>query len=275
MKAFLHALYKESTRDDIMGKSAALSYYTLFAFAPFLILVISIGGIIVSRDVVKVRVFTYFEHLFGVESLSYFNEMLTVVRHNANIVTLIALAIIFFGITTLFNYLQSSFATIFKVKDEDVSIVRRRLRIRAFSIFYAFILFLLILLLVIGNVVFAVLFDFFNAKINYSLSDTAFHTLNFLGTLVTITIFFASLYKFEARRLSWRNAWAGGLVAAFLFLTLNILLTLYLQWSIKVSMYGAGGFLVAILLWIYYASLALLLGAEISKVLYLFQKKKI
>ncbi len=67
-------------------------------------------------------------------------------------------------------------------------------------------------------------------------------------------------------RLRWRDMLAGSAITAALFTIGNMLLGLYLGRTGPAAGYGAAGSLVLILLWIYYSSIIVLFGAELTQV---------
>jgi membrane protein len=67
-------------------------------------------------------------------------------------------------------------------------------------------------------------------------------------------------------KVAWRDVWIGAAVTAWLFTIGKLLIGLYLAKSSVASVYGAAGSLVIILLWVYYSSQILLLGAEFTQV---------
>jgi membrane protein len=80
-------------------------------------------------------------------------------------------------------------------------------------------------------------------------------------------LLFAALYKLLPDvHLAWRDMWIGALVTAALFTVGKFLIGLYLGRSAAVSVYGAAGSLVLILLWVYYSSIIFLFGAEFTQV---------
>lgn len=87
--------------------------------------------------------------------------------------------------------------------------------------------------------------------------------------LITTAVFgalFAGLFRYlPDARLSWRHAFAGGLVTAVLFALGKTLITLYIAHASVGGAYGAAGSLVALLVWIYYASAIFFFGAEAVK----------
>jgi membrane protein len=66
--------------------------------------------------------------------------------------------------------------------------------------------------------------------------------------------------------IAWRHVWVGALVTALLFTLGKYLIGLYLGRSGVASAFGAAGSVVVILVWVYYSSQILLLGAEFTRV---------
>ena len=81
-----------------------------------------------------------------------------------------------------------------------------------------------------------------------------------------ITILFATILKsLPDVKISWRNTWLGAALSALLFNFGKFALGFYLARSSISSSYGAAGSLVIILMWVYYSSQTLFLGAEFSR----------
>jgi membrane protein len=66
-------------------------------------------------------------------------------------------------------------------------------------------------------------------------------------------------------QLTWRDVWLGAIVTALLFTVGKFLIGLYLGTSGLASTYGAAGSVVILLLWVYYSSQIVLLGAEFTR----------
>jgi membrane protein len=91
--------------------------------------------------------------------------------------------------------------------------------------------------------------------------------VNFLVSLIVISFLIAMVYRvLPDVRLSWADVWGGALVTAILFSIGKLLIGLYLGQASIGSAYGAAGSLVVFLLWVYYSSLIMFLGAEITAV---------
>lgn len=78
-------------------------------------------------------------------------------------------------------------------------------------------------------------------------------------------VFFALLYRWLPDvRLQWRQVVVGAIVSAVLFVIGKLLLDLYFAKSDPTRGFGAAGAVVAVLIWVYYASLIFFVGAEIT-----------
>src|SRR5262249_45058456 len=89
----------------------------------------------------------------------------------------------------------------------------------------------------------------------------------FAGSWLVITFLFAAIFKIlPDAQVRWSGVWVGALVTSILFTIGKTAIGLYLGKTAAASAYGAAGSFVVIVLWLYYASLILLLGAEFTKI---------
>jgi membrane protein len=90
---------------------------------------------------------------------------------------------------------------------------------------------------------------------------------NFIIPLGVITLLFAMIFKFlPDARINWKDVWIGAFATALLFTLGKYLMGLYLINSDIGSVYGAAGTIIIILLWIYFSSIILFIGAEFTQV---------
>ena len=87
-------------------------------------------------------------------------------------------------------------------------------------------------------------------------------------SIVVATALFAAIFRvLPDVKLGWRDTAVGGTATAILFSIGRWLIGAYLGRSSVGSAYGAAGSLVVVLAWVYYASLVVFLGAELTQVL--------
>ena len=87
-----------------------------------------------------------------------------------------------------------------------------------------------------------------------------------LISLTAVTLLFTIILRFVPDALvKWRDAIVGGIFTGLLFTGGKLLIAAYLGSSDPGNVYGAAGSLAVALLWVYYSSIILLLGAEFTE----------
>ncbi len=170
-----------------------------------------------------------------------------------------------FGATGVFAQLQASLNDIFRAPRPARTGVRGfvRQRLAAFAMILG-VGALLFVSLVLSAVVAAVR-GFVTAHL--PLLGRLLPLLDVALSLAVLTALFALVYKvLPDVRLRWRDVWLGAGVTGGLFTLGKSLIALYLGRVVRTSVYGAAGSLVLLLLWIYYSSQILFLGAEFTEV---------
>ena len=180
--------------------------------------------------------------------------------------TVIGLATLLIGATTVLVELQDDLDYIWKAPPRSGSGVARILRARLLSILIILAIgFVLLMTQMLSGAITA-----FGDLLTPYLENFALRLLqaaNFLFSLVVVMVVFAMLYKWlPSVRIAWRDVWFGALSTAILFSIGRIAIGFYLGKSAIASAYGAAGTLVALLLWLYYSAQIFLLGAEFTAV---------
>jgi membrane protein len=99
-----------------------------------------------------------------------------------------------------------------------------------------------------------------------SLPGWAIWVFNGVLSLAVITALFALMFKYLPDvKIHWGDVWVGALGTTILFLIGQFVLGWYLGRQSTTSAYGAAGSVVVILLYLYYSSLILFVGAEFTK----------
>ncbi len=258
---------KEFSADNALKFSASLSYYTLFSMAPMLIIVIAVSSIWLGREAAEGYLYTQFEGLLGTVGALQLQEMI----RNAHVsgatplATGIGVATLIFGATGVFLEIQDSINSIWSLKAKPkrgwLKFLQNRLL--SFSLIVG-IGFLLLVSLVLSAML-AIVYEFMNKRIGEAawLSWIVTNVIN-MGTVVLL---FAVVFKvLPDAKVKWRDVITGSIFTAVLFLAGKWLINYYLSRSATLSVYGAAGAVVLIVLWIYYSSAILYFGAEFTKV---------
>ena len=84
-------------------------------------------------------------------------------------------------------------------------------------------------------------------------------------TLLVFIAAFGAMYRvLPDARIAWMDAWRGALLTTVLFVAGKYAIDLYIRHAGVGGAYGPAGVLVVLLTWVYYASIIVLAGAELT-----------
>jgi membrane protein len=252
--------------DNIPHLGAAISYYTVFALAPILIVAIGIAGLAFGPDAVRGEIVGQIEGLVGHSGAIAVQSMLegAANRSSGIVATVIGVVTLIGGATGLFLELQTALNLIWRVKPKEGAGLRGMIRQRAISFGLVIGVGFLLLVSLVVSAALAALDKFFGNR--FPAYVVVGQALNVIVSLAVITLLFAMIYKtLPDVRLAWSDVWAGGIVTAALFTIGKYVIGLYLGNSATASTYGAAGSVIVLLLWINYSSQIVLLGAEFTR----------
>jgi membrane protein len=90
--------------------------------------------------------------------------------------------------------------------------------------------------------------------------------INWAVSFVVIAALFAAMFKLlPDARIAWRDVRLGALATALLFVLGKSAIGFYLGRTDPGSAYGAAGSLAIVLIWVYYSSMIVLFGAELTR----------
>jgi membrane protein len=252
--------------DDVPRLGASLAYYTLFALAPILLVAIAVAGLAFGAESVRGAVVGQLEQLVGPDGAKAIQALLQgASQRQAGIVATIVGSVTFvLAATGAFLELQAALNTIWRVKPNPSVNIRAFFldRLRSFGLVVAIGFLLLVSLAVsAGLAAFGAWLDRWAPG-----APLVLNALNVLLSLAVTTALFAMLLRFVPDvELRWRDVGTGALVTAILFTCGQQAIGLYLGHSGTASSYGAAGSVIVLLLWVYYSSQIVLLGAEFTR----------
>jgi membrane protein len=252
--------------DNGTRMGASLAYYTLFAIAPILLIVITVAGVAFGPEAVRGEVVSQIDHLIGTEGAKAVEALLRGAArdHNTPLAATIGIVTLVLAATGAFLELQASLNTIWRATPKPQSKVKDFLldRVRSFGVVVA-IGFLLLVSLTISAALGA--FGYWLDRMAPA-APFVIGLLHWVVSFAVIAGLFAMLFKFLPEvPLSWRDVAAGAVVTAVLFSIGKHIIGFYLGRSATASSYGAAGSIILLLLWVYYSSQIVLLGAEFTR----------
>jgi len=252
---------------DSLQLGAALAYYTMFSIAPVLVVAIAVAGLVLGPEVARGAVVDQLRELVGPAGARTIQTILEEAYLDPGAgrrATLFGLATILIGASGAFGQLQQALNEIWEV-DHPPGGVAAMLRRRLLSFGTVLIIgFLLLVSMVVSAAVAS--FDRFVSQSLPAFQPLA-AALQTVASLAIATVLFAAIFKIlPDRDIGWGDVWVGGAVTALLFELGKSAIGLYLGNTGIVSVYGAAGSLVVLLLWVYYSSQIVFLGAEFTNV---------
>lgn len=252
--------------DDALRLGASVAYYSLFAIAPVLLVAIAVAGFVFGAEAVRGELSTQMQGLVGPEAAEVVEGMLQGASKPAANSFAMVVGVLAMVLAAAGAFLELRFAlnTIFRVPPSPVGGFKAFwfTRLRAFGLVLA-IGFLLLVSLAIS----AALAALHNYLSSFELVlPLVLQVFSVLLTLLITAVLFGLMFRvLPDARLSNRDVAIGAVVTALLFAVGKQLIGLYLGRTAVSSSYGAAGSVVVLLLWVYYSSQIVLIGAEFTR----------
>jgi membrane protein len=266
----LSQTFREFQRDECPRLAAAVAYYTFFSLPALLVAVVFIAGSLVDRKAVADRLRSHFEETIGPTGAKEMTEILQNASQpqRSRRGWIIGTAMLLLGATGALSELQTALNRAWEVEPDPRQGGLKRFFVKRLL---SLVLLLGIGLLLVGSLAvswgLAAFGHWIDAHPSAWLPSRAIAWLHTLGSLLVITLLFASLLRFlPDAKVDWSDVWLGAIVTTLLFWLGQWLLGLYLAWSHPTSAYGAAGSLALVLLWIYYSAMIFFLCAEFTHV---------
>ncbi|WP_114791257.1 YihY/virulence factor BrkB family protein [Niabella yanshanensis] len=263
----LKETFKGFSEHKITKLSGSLAYYTVFSMGPLLVMIISLCGLFLKKEAVEGEVFAVLNGFVGEDTAIQLQEIIknASLAGKSRIAAIIGGITLLIGATTVFGEIQDSINSIWglKAKPKKGWLKMLQNRFLSFSVIVS-LGFLLLVSLTLSGVIEGIS----NAlQARYpDVTVVAFYIINLVLTLVISAIIFAVIFKvLPDARIRWRDVIAGAFVTAVLFMLGKFGISIYISQTQVGSTYGAAGSLVVLIVWIYYSSIILYLGAEFTK----------
>jgi membrane protein len=180
------ASFKAFIEDRALTMSAALAYYTLFAMAPLLIMLISLASLFYGEDAINRRLFQEINSLVGNQTALQIQEIIRQItlRNDSTVAVILGVIILFIGTTGVFIEMQDSINQIWRVKAKPQKGWKKMLtnRVLSFSMIIS-LGFLLIASLIINGLILAL-----SDQLNQHFPDLTILMINIFNAGLTFII---------------------------------------------------------------------------------------
>jgi membrane protein len=244
---------------------AALAYYSIFSLGPLLVIAVAVAGLTFREEAVRGEVGAQLRALLGDAGAQAVNAMLLGASKpmEGTLATVLGVGALMFAAVGVVVQLKDALNTVWEVEPPKASGIWDF--VRTYMVSLAAVLSLGFLLLV--SLLLTTALAAGGKYIAPYVPELAMHALGSLVSFGMITLVFAMMFKWlPDTYVAWRDVWLGAAVTAALFEIGKLLIGLYIGKQALESTYGAAASLVVLLIWVYYSSQLVLMGAEFTRV---------
>jgi len=248
--------------------SAVIAFYTIFSLPGLLVIIINLAGYFYGEEAMTRRISAEIQGMIGGTTAKDIEGIIAnaSIHQDFTFASLVGIATLIFGATGVFYQLQQTLNLIWEVKPQPKRKILKMVVDRIFS----FGLILAVGFLLLVSLVLSAMLTVLSDWVSFYFSETfniLFRILDLSLSLAVVTFLFAAIFKFlPDADVPWRDVWTGAFVTALLFVIAKFALGLYFGHSNPASAYGAAGTVILIMLWVSYAALIVLFGAEFTRI---------
>ena len=246
--------------------AAAMAFYTMFALGPIMIFVIAIAEPIVGRLMAQEAIFNALSTVVAPEQLQSIRRFASEnLFKGGGIAAVVGAVVLLYTGTRVFVELDDGIDAIWRdTKTTVLHPVLASLKSRLLALALMVILGVLLIAVILASVLMSA---YAGALERFPILGEwigpAFSTSVHYGLLAS---FFTLIYKWlPTGHIPWRYALIGGAVNALLFAAGNRALVYYFAVTQLTSAFGATAGFAAIMVWMYWTSLTILIGAQVGR----------
>ena len=246
--------------------AAAMAFYTMFALGPIMIFSIAIAEPFVGKLMAQQAIFDALGTVVEPEHLKSIQRFASQdLFRGGGVAALIGVVVLLYTGSRVFVELDDSIDVIWRgPTTRQIHPVLATLKSRALALLLMILLGLMLIAVIMSSVLISA----------YAGALQAFPILGqWIGPAISgfthygiLTAFFTLIYTWlPTGSVPWRFALVGGGVNAILFAIGNRALVFYFQVTQLTSAFGATAGFAAIMVWMYWTSLTILLGAQVGR----------
>ncbi|MEZ5070226.1 MAG: YihY/virulence factor BrkB family protein [Bacteroidales bacterium] len=264
MVAFVRDTFVHYRDSNTFEKGAALSYYTAFSFLPITMILTSGLDLLFQDEIVSGELYEFLAGIVGKTGAGQLEDLLAgqhLVR-NSLFSTLLGIGTLLFAATGMFNQIHNSLNAIWRLKVKSgkgtFNYFARHLSSLAVIILIGFLLFM------------STALNSILQRYSDALPQAFRHVQVYehLFSFLLVGLLFAMLFKITGNAIvPWRIALISAAFTSVLFILGKLGIGLYIARSHFNSTFGTASVLAILLIWVYYSSQILFLGASFAYIL--------
>jgi membrane protein len=263
--ALLKAAAANWSKHKDARQGAALAYYSIFSLGPLIVIAIAIAGLVFGQDAVRGELGPQLKGMLGDGGAQAVETLLAGASkpQQGIVATVLGVGTLLFAAVGVVVQLKDALNTVWEVEPPKSGGIWMFVRTYVSSLAGVLAAGFLLLISLLLTAVLSVAGKYFTLF----LSEGALQLVGSLVSFGVITLLFAMMFKWlPDTPVDWRNVWPGAAITGALFEIGKLLIGLYIGKQGLESTFGAAASLVVLLIWIYYSSQIVLMGAELTRV---------
>lgn len=275
---YLKGIIQKIDSHNVLLMGGGLTFSFLTCIIPFILIVFAIVGKLLEVPQIEQQINTFIDNAVPYRESSdfvksiVFNRMLEF-KHFKTLAGYLGVIGLFFAASGLVSSFRTIFNSIFGI-DKGKNVLIAKLRDLGIILLVVIVFLLSIVIIPVielirnlaGKVWFLAIFDFGFFKYVF---------LSLISFLIIFGIFYFIYYVIPYKKIPKRILMVSAFWAAFLWEIAKQLFGLYLAFSANLSqIYGAYVFIVAVVFWLYYSSVVVIIGAVIGQLYFVREKSK-
>lgn len=256
-------------RDDCPERAAGLAFYTLFSLAPLLVIVLKLTALVVDPAAVARYVQQQAGTLIGQAGA---DQVETILRSSSMDVpgsltaSIVSGVVVVLGAMTVLVQLQRSLNHVWRVQPAPGLNLGPFVLKRLISLAMMAIIAFLLVVSLLASALLGAASGWLASWLPPALGSPATAGIDLVVSFLVFAAVFSCMFKFLPDvTLTWSQVSVGGLFTSLLFVVGKSLIGRYLGSSAVASFYGAAGSLAVVLVWVYYNTMLVLFGAEVTR----------
>ena len=253
--------------------AAAIAFYTIFSLPGLIVTIIVVAGVFLGREAATGELTMQLSEFIGPDIANSISEIIVQVdmSDSNTFQTIFGVGTLVFSATTIFMSLQEGLNKIWDVvaqpKRGFVKFLVNRVLSLGMIVGMGFIL--------IVSLISDTLLELFFGKIQSIIGSEPSLLLNITSSVVSFAIVFViigMIFKFLPDvQLKWKDVGLAALITSGLFIFGKYAIQYYLSTSNFAETYQAAGSIVVLLIWVYYSTVVILIGAEITRAIMIYK----
>ena len=244
-------------------QGASLAYYSVFSLGPIIVIAIAVAGLFFGREAVSGQVAASIKDMMGETGAKAIQAMLADAGRPREglLATLLGLGTLLFAAIGVVVQLKDALNTVWEVEEPPGSGIWHFMRSYVVSLAAVLALGFLLLVSLVVTAGLAALGKFAAPY----MQEWMFHLISILVSLAVISLLFAMMFKWlPDAAIDWHDVWVGAILTAVLFEVGKSAIGFYIGKQGLDSTYGAAASIIIVLIWVYYSSQIILMGAEVT-----------